>query len=151
MTGSQGNGPPRSLAIAQDEIIVEMSALANRIAKYEYLVGLGRALRVPDNGIRSDEFAVPGCQSSVWIRTELRDGRLRIAADSDTMITRGIIALLLRVLDGRPPAEIVEAELYFLDDTGLSMHLSPARAEGLTAMVRRIRASAEEACLHLPS
>jgi cysteine desulfuration protein SufE len=133
------------MAVVQDEIIGEMSRLPDRLAKYEYLVSLGRGLAVPDDGIRSDEFLLAGCQSRVWIRTELRDGRLRITADSDTMITRGIIALLLRVLDGRPPTEIVAADLYFLDVTGLSMHLSPARADGLTAMVRRIRASADAA------
>jgi len=151
VTGSGDAGTPRSMSAVQDEIIGEMSRLPDRLAKYEYLVGLGRELEVADDGIRSDEFALAGCQSRVWIRTELRDECLRIAADSDTMITRGIIALLLRVLDGRPPADIVEADLHFLDATGLSMHLSPARANGLAAMVRRIRARAEEARLQLPS
>jgi cysteine desulfuration protein SufE len=80
----------------------------------------------------------------VWIQAELRDGRLRLFADSDAMITRGIIALLLRVLDGRPPAEVAHADLYFLEQTGLSTHLSPSRANGLAAMVKQIRAYASE-------
>jgi len=143
VSASAGHAPRRSIAEVQDDIVAEMSACANRLAKYEYLVGLGRSLEVAEDGLRTDEHALAGCQSSVWIRTELRDGRLRIDADSDTMITRGIIALLLRVLDDRPPAEIAGADLRFLEATGLSMHLSPARANGLVAMVRHIREAAE--------
>lgn len=131
-----------SLARAQDRVIEEMADLEGHLEKYQYLVGLGRELESPD-GIRSDEHAVPGCQSRVWIRAEMEDGRLRLFADSDAMITRGIIALLLRVLDGQPAAEIAGAELYFLERTGLATHLSPSRANGLAAMVERIRQYAE--------
>jgi cysteine desulfuration protein SufE len=131
-----------SLGQVQDRVVEEMAGL-DRLAKYEYLVGLGQGLASPD-GIRSDEYAVPGCQSRVWIQAELRDGRLRLFADSDAMITRGIIALLLRVLDGRPPAEVAHADLYFLEQTGLSTHLSPSRANGLAAMVKQIRTYAGE-------
>lgn len=144
MSDSRGT-LPRPIDTVQDEIIAEMSGLEDRLAKYEYLVRLGRGLRVPDDGIRKDEYAVAGCLARVWIRTELRAGRLRIFADSDAQITRGIIALLLRVLDGRTPTEILQADLHFLHDTGLSMHLSPARSNGLAAMVRQIRSCAEEA------
>lgn len=132
-------GPPPSVESVQDAIVAEMSALDGPLKKYEYLVHTGRDLQVPDASVRLPEHAVPGCQSQVWIRAELRDGRLRILADSDAMITRGIIALLLRVLDGRSPADILQADLYFLDRTGLGAHLSPARANGLAAMVRQIR------------
>lgn len=134
-----------SLDAAQDQIIAEMSALEDRLASYEYLVGLGRGLDGGREEIRKEEYAVPGCQSKVWICTKLQDGRLRITADSDAMITRGIIALLLRVLDGRTPDQIIRADLYFLDRTGLRPHLSPSRANGLAAMVKRIRAEAEAA------
>jgi cysteine desulfuration protein SufE len=127
----------------QDEIIAEMSGLEDWLAKYEYLVGLGRDLPVPDDGMRTDEYAVPGCQSRVWIRADLVDGRLCLAADSDAMITRGIIALILRVLDRHPPRDVMEADLYFLDRTGLRTHLSPSRANGLGAMLKRIRSHAE--------
>jgi len=129
--------PPPTIDAAQDRIIREMSGL-DGLAKYEYLVALGRRLRCPE-GLRTEEHAVPGCQAQVWIRAELSDGCLRLFADSDALITRGIIALLLRVLDGRPPAEILDADLHFLAATGLSTHLSPSRANGLAAMVKRIR------------
>ncbi len=128
----------------QDGIIAEMSGLEDSLATYEYLVGVGRELNAPDGDVWTQDDAVPGCQSSVWIRAELEEGRLCLSADSDAMITRGIIALLLRVLDGRAPAEVAEADLYFLDRTGLRTHLSPARANGLAAVVQRIRECAEE-------
>lgn len=131
------------MSAAQDEIVAEMSDLEDWLAKYEYLVARGRELNVEDEEIRTEEHAISGCQSSVWIRAELRGGRVHLCADSDAMITRGIIALLLRVLDGRPPREVACAELYFLDRTGLRTHLSPARANGLAAMVQRIRTCAK--------
>ncbi len=143
MTAPTSSGTPEALDRAQDGIIAEMSVLEDWLATYEYLVRLGQALTVDDDGLRSDEHSVSGCQSRVWIRTELRGGRVRIFADSDAAITRGIIALLLRVLDDRSPDEIVGSELYFLDRTGLSKHLSPARGNGLRAIVQRIRGSAE--------
>jgi cysteine desulfuration protein SufE len=134
-----------SMASVQDEIIADMADLDGALKKYEYLVHLGRALVVPEASIRKPAHAVPGCQSQVWIRAELQNGRLCILADSEAMIIRGIISLLLRVLDGRTPLEILEGELYFLDRTGLGPHLSPARANGLAAMVRQIRQHAADA------
>lgn len=143
VTGTGRRVGSRSMDAIQDEIVAEMAGLQDTMARYEYLVRLGRGLTVPDAGIRAEENALAGCQSRVWMRGELRDGHLRLAADSDAMITRGIIALLLRVLDGSTPREIVEADLYFLDRTGLRTHLSPSRANGLAAMVQRIRSLAE--------
>lgn len=136
---------PAALTAVQEEIVAEMSGLEGPLAKYEYLVRLGRGLAVPSGWIRREEHAIPGCQSHTWIHAELQAGQLHILADSDAMITRGIIALLLRVLDGRTPTEILQADLFFLDDTGLRTHLSPARGNGLAEMVRRIRGYAEEA------
>jgi cysteine desulfuration protein SufE len=133
-----GHGLKDPMEEVQDGIIREMSALEDRLAKYEYLVELGRALTSPEN-IRTDDNRVSGCQSQVWIRAEVEDGLLRFHADSDALITRGIIALLLRVLDGREPEQILSASLYFLEDTGLATQLSPSRANGLTAMVKEIR------------
>jgi cysteine desulfuration protein SufE len=137
-------GAGEALDAVQDEIIVEMSGLEDALATYEYLVRVGRGLTLEEDGLRSEEHLVSGCQSRVWIRTELREGRLRVFADSDAMITRGIIALLLRVVDRRCPADVTGADLYFLSETGLSEHLSPARANGLRAIVARIRSFAEE-------
>lgn len=143
MTDPTVPGFSDTLDLAQDEIIAEMAGLEDGLATYEYLVRLGKGHPRDEDGLRSDRYSVSGCQSRVWIRTELRDGTVRILADSDATITRGIIALLLRVLDGRSPAQIVESDLYFLDRTGLSHHLSPARSNGLHAIVRRIRSFAE--------
>jgi cysteine desulfuration protein SufE len=138
-----GNGQS-SINQIQDRIIDELAHLDDRLEKYEYLIGLGRDFFVPDGGIRSDENAVAGCQARVWIKAEMREGRLRLVADSDAMITRGLISLLLRVFDDQPPQDILDAELYFLDRTGLGTHLSPSRANGLTSMVRQILSYAEE-------
>jgi len=141
----QVNGDPqRSIHEVQDEIIDEMGALDDGLERYRYLVTLGRALPPADKEIRTDANALGGCQTTVWIEAELREGMLRLLADSDAMITRGILSLLLRVLDGRPAAEVADAELYFLDRTGLRDHLSPARANGLAGMVERIRSYARE-------
>jgi cysteine desulfuration protein SufE len=123
----------------QHEIIDEMTGLEDPLDQYEYLIAQGRALDVPADGTRTDDNAIPGCQARVWVRAELVDGRLRLSADSDALINKGMIALLLRVLDGRAPAEIMDADLYFLDRTGLRTQLSPARANGLGSMVKRIR------------
>ncbi len=137
--------PDRSVDEIQDEIIYEMAGLEDGLERYQYLVALGKTLPAADDAIRTDENAVGGCQTTVWIEADLRNGKLQLAADSDAMITRGILALLLRVLDGRGPREVVDAELYFLDRTGLGTHLSPARANGLAGMVERIRSFAEAA------
>jgi cysteine desulfuration protein SufE len=145
MTGPNEPSRGSSLAAVQEEIVAEMAGLDGMIQKYEYLVARGRALEVRDGSLRREEHVVPGCQSRVWIRSELRGGVLHIEADSDAMITRGIIALLLRVLHRRTPSEILDGELFFLDRTGLAPHLSPTRANGLAALVREIRRHAEEA------
>ncbi len=134
---------PRPLDEVQAAIVEEMAALADSMARYEYLIAQGDALPRPDDALRADEHAVPGCSVAVWIRAELVDGRLRLAADSDARINRGMVALLLRVLDGRTPAEILAADLFFLDRTGLRAQLSPSRANGLAVMVRRIRSCAQ--------
>lgn len=133
------------MAAVEDQIVAELSEISDSIGRYQYLVRVGETLQAGRDGIRTEEHAVPGCQAQLWIRAHLEDGRLRITADSDAAITRGIIALLLRVLDHRTPGEIVAAELSFLDRTGLRKHLSPSRANGLEAMVTRIRELAAEA------
>ncbi len=134
----------RPIGEVQDEIIAEMAGLEDGLERYRYLVARGRALPPQESDLRTDANAIGGCQTTVWIDADLRGGRLCLRADSDAMITRGILFLLLRVLDGRPPVEVAETDLYFLDRTGLRTHLSPARANGLAAMVQRIRAYAAE-------
>ena len=145
MSPGTPGGAPLSMSAVQDQIVAEMAHREEPLEKYEYLVDLGRSLEAPTESIRQDAYAVPGCLSRVWIRARLDGGRLSIHADAEALITRGIIALLLRVLDGRTPAEILGGDLFFLDRTGLGSHLSPARANGLAVMVRQIRRLAEEA------
>jgi cysteine desulfuration protein SufE len=133
------------MAAVQEAIVAEMAGLEDGLKKYAYLVELGRALEPPGESIRQEAHEVAGCQAGVWIRADVQGGRLRILADAEAMITRGIIALLLRVLDGRTPHDILESDLFFLDRTGLRSHLSPARGNGLAAMVNKIRSYAKEA------
>lgn len=123
----------------QQTIIEEFAPLADWFDKYEHLIGLGRGHELLDAGFRTDEYALSGCQSQVWIRPEMIDGKLHFRADSDSVIIKGILALLLRVLSGRAPAEIAEAELFFLKEIGLSTNLSPSRANGVATIVRHMK------------
>lgn len=131
----------KPIAVVQEQIISEMAGLHDPMSQYGYLIAQARALQVPCD-IRSEDNLLPGCQVNVWLKAELQDSRLRLLADTDALIIRGVTALLLRVLDNRSPAEIVAADLYFLDRTGLRTHMSPARANGLAALIERIRSFA---------
>ena len=135
--------PTPSLDDVQAQLIAEMAGLEDPLDFYQYLIAQGDALPVADGDLRTEAHAIPGCQVSVWIMAEVVDGRLHLRGDSDARINRGMVALLLRVLDGRPPAEVLRADLYFLDRTRLRTYLSPARANGLAALVQRIRGCAE--------
>ncbi len=127
---------------AQRAIISEMAACPDWFAKYEYLLAGARALRPMDGELKRDPNRIDGCQSQVWIAAEMEDGRFRLTGDSDAQITRGIIALLIRVLDGRAAGEVADADLFFVRETGLATNLSPSRANGLALMIRRIKALA---------
>ena len=131
---------------AQDEIIKSFSALGDWLDKYEYIVKLGKQHVGLDESARIQENALAGCQSQVWIDGHLKDGCVSFAADSDALITRGILALLLLVLNHHPAEEIVTAELYFLSEIGLSTNLSPARANGLASIVKHMRTIADSLC-----
>lgn len=126
----------------QDQIIKEMSVHDDWLDRYEALIALGNEFGKLDEAHRTDEHRISGCQSAVWMITDVRDGRLHLRADSDSQITRGMLALLLRVFDGQSPAVVAEAELYFLDEIGLNNNLSPSRANGLSTIVRAIREAA---------
>lgn len=145
MRDSAPGGSSESIVAVQETIVEEMAGLRDALAKYEYLVALGKELEVDGEHVRRDEHLLTGCQARVWISAEVTAGIMSISADSDALINRGIVALLLRVLNGRPPGEILDSDLFFLDRTGLATHLSPARSNGLAAMVRRIRELAAEA------
>ena len=124
----------------QDQIIEEFSVFDDWLDRYDYLIGLGEGLPAIAPEHRTEQYQITGCQSRVWVDARLDDqGRVHFAADSDAIITKGIIALLVRVLNGRTPQEILGTELYFIDAIGLSANLSPTRANGLAAMVKQMR------------
>ncbi|WP_416980555.1 SufE family protein [Alistipes ihumii] len=124
---------------AQDEIIGEFSVFDEWLDKYEYLIELSGSLPAIGEEHRNEQFLIRGCQSRVWVDAELRDGKIYFTADSDAIITKGIIALLIRVLSGRTPQEIVDSDLYVIDRIGLRENLSPTRANGLLAMIKQMK------------
>ena len=123
----------------QNEIIDEFSLIDEWLDKYDYLIELSDTLPAIDPEHRTDKYLINGCQSRVWVDARLEDGKVYYSADSDAIITKGIIALLIRVLNGRSPQEIIDTELYFVDAIGLSENLSPTRSNGLLAMIKQMR------------
>ena len=123
----------------QDAIIDEFSVFDDWLDKYDYLIELSRELPHKKKKHRNDQYVIKGCQSRVWVDAELRDGRIYYTADSDAIITKGIIALLIRVFNGQTPDDILSADLYFIDRIGLKENLSPTRANGLLAMIKQMR------------
>ncbi len=124
----------------QQELVEEFDLFDQWMDKYEYLIDLGRKLPLIDPAYKDREHLIPGCQSQVWLHSELENGCIRFTADSDAVITKGIIALLIRVLSGQKPGEIANADLYFIERIGLRAHLSPTRSNGLVSMVQRMQA-----------
>ncbi|MGM9724119.1 MAG: SufE family protein [Prevotella sp.] len=123
----------------QDEVIEEFSELTDWMDKYQMLIDLGNELEVLDDKYKTEQNLIDGCQSRVWVQCDYVDGKLELTADSDALIVKGIIALLLRVLSGHTPQEILDSDLYFIDEIGLKDHLSPTRSNGLLAMIKQIR------------
>lgn len=123
----------------QDQIIEEFSIFDEWLDKYNYLIELSRELPPIDEKHRTEQYLIQGCQSRVWVDAELRDGKVYYSADSDAIITKGIIALLIRVMNGRTPDEILDTDLYFIDKIGLRENLSPTRANGLVSMIKQMR------------
>ena len=123
----------------QEEIIEEFSVFDDWLDKYDYLIGLSDSLPAIPAEHRTEQYLIEGCQSRVWVDARMEQGRVYYAADSDAIITKGIIALLIRVLNGRTPQEILDTELYFIDAIGLSANLSPTRSNGLLSMVKQMR------------
>ncbi len=130
---------PRAIREIQDEIIDEFSMFDDWMQRYEYMIELGKSLELVDEKYKTDEYTIKGCQSKVWVFAELKDQLIQFTADSDAIITKGIIALLLRVFSGQKPKDILDAELYFIDQIGLKEHLSPTRANGLLSMIKQIK------------
>ena len=123
----------------QEEIIDEFSIFDDWLDKYDYLISLSDQLPAIAPEHRTEQYVIQGCQSRVWVDARLEGGRVYYSADSDAIITKGIISLLIRVLNGRTPQEILSTELYFIDAIGLAANLSPTRANGLVAMIKQMR------------
>lgn len=123
----------------QEEIIEEFSVFDDWLDKYDYLISLSDTLPAIDPDHRTEQYLINGCQSRVWVDARLEEGKVYFGADSDAIITKGIIALLVRVLNGRTPQEILATELYFINSIGLEANLSPTRANGLVAMIKQMR------------
>ena len=128
-----------SLNEIQDEIIEEFSFFDDWMDRYEYIIDLGKKLPLIDPQLKTKERLIKGCQSQVWLNATQEDGTILFTADSDAIITKGIIALLVRVLSGQKPKDIAETELYFIDKIGLKEHLSPTRSNGLVSMVQQMK------------
>ena len=123
----------------QDEIIDEFSGFDDWMDKYQLLIDLGNEQEPLDEKYKTESNLIDGCQSRVWLQADYVDGKIVFTAESDALIVKGIIALLIRVLSGHTPQEILDADLYFIERIGLKDHLSPTRSNGLLAMVKQIR------------
>ena len=126
----------------QDAIIEEFAMFDDWLDKYDYLISLSDSLPAIDDAKRTEKYLIEGCQSRVWVASELRDGKMSYTADSDAIITKGIIALLIRVMNGRTPEEAAHIDLYFVDAIGLGENLSPTRSNGLRAMIQQMKLDA---------
>ncbi|MCD6556502.1 MAG: SufE family protein [Bacteroidales bacterium] len=127
----------------QNEIVEEFSVFDDWMDRYEYLIEIGNTLETYDDKNKTQSNLIQGCQSRVWLDAEYKEGKIYFTADSDAIITKGIIALLIRVFSGKTPDEILQTDLFFLDKIGLKENLSPTRANGLVSMIKNINAYAQ--------
>ncbi len=123
----------------QEEIVDEFSMFDDWMERYEHLIALGKSLPLIESQYKTDENIIKGCQSKVWVHGELQADKVVFTADSDAILTKGLVALLLRVFSNRKPQEILDANTKFIDDIGLKEHLSPTRANGLLSMVKQLK------------
>lgn len=123
----------------QNEIIEDFNLFSDWTEKYEYLIEQGKYLQAIDEKYKTDDYIIKGCQSKVWLRSELRDDKIVFFADSDAVITKGIIGLLIKVLNNQSPENIYNSKLFFIENTGLQEHLSPTRANGLVSMIKQMK------------
>ncbi|MBE7628760.1 SufE family protein [Tenacibaculum piscium] len=123
----------------QEEIIDEFSMFDDWMERYEYIIDLGKSLPIINETYKLDENLIKGCQSKVWLYSELKNDTIHFTADSDAILTKGIVALLLRVYSNQTPQEILNADTKFIDEIGLKEHLSPTRANGLVSMIKQIK------------
>lgn len=128
-----------SLQEIQNEIVDEFSMFDDWMQRYEYIIELGKSLPIIDEIYKTDENIIKGCQSKVWVHAEMQDDKIVFTADSDAILTKGIIAILIRVFSNQTPSAILEANTNFVDEIGLKEHLSPTRANGLVSMIKQIK------------
>ena len=128
-----------TLEQAEQQIIEEFELFEDWMDKYNYIIELGKELPLIDAQYKTPEHLIAGCQSQVWLHAEYKDGKVQFTADSDAIITKGIINLLIKVLSGRTPQEIIDAKLDYIDAIGLKEHLSPTRSNGLLSMIKQIK------------
>lgn len=126
----------------QQEIIDEFADIDDWMDRYAYIIDLGNNLPAIDEKYKTPEHLIEGCQSRVWLNADYRDGKVHYTADSDAIIVKGIISLLISVLNDHTPDEIINSDLHFIDEVGLSQHLSPTRSNGLLAMVKQMKLDA---------
>jgi cysteine desulfuration protein SufE len=129
----------KSIREIQEEIVTEFEAYDDWMDKYNYLIELSKELPLIDPKLKVNDNLINGCQSKVWLNAEYNQGIIYFSADSDAIITKGIIALLIRVMSGRTPEEIMNTDLFFIDQIGLRQNLSPTRSNGLLSMVRQMK------------
>ena len=139
------------ISMKQEQVIEEFSQFADWTDKYEYLIDLGKALPPLAEKYKTELFEIKGCQSKVWLHAEVKEGKLYLEADSDAFITKGIIALLIRVLSAQRIEDVANTDLYFIETIGLKSHLSPTRSNGLKSMVQQIKSYARHIPDHNPS
>lgn len=128
-----------SIAAKQAQLLEELSLFQDWTERYEYVIGLGKKLSPMEDALKNPDHLIKGCQSQVWLDASLVDGKVRFTADSDSVITKGMIALFVLVLDGQTPDDILSADMGFIDQTGLKEHLAPTRANALTLMATQMK------------
>ena len=128
-----------SIQDIQNEIIDEFSMFEDWMQRYEYMIDLGKSLPLIDPLYKTDDYIIKGCQSKVWVHANMQDGQVHFTADSDAIITKGIIAVLIRAFSGQSPQDIIDANTDFIDKIGLKEHLSVTRANGLVSMIKQIK------------
>jgi len=131
-----------SIEDIEKEIIEEFSVFDDWMGKYEYLIDLGKSLPMIDEKNKTDDKLIKGCQSRVWMHSEMKDGKVIFTADSDAIITKGMVALMVRVLSDHTPDDIVNSKLNFVETIGLTQHLSPTRSNGLLSMIKQMKLDA---------
>lgn len=128
-----------SIKQIQDELIDDFAFFTDWMEKYEHIIQLGKELPLIDDAYKEEKYLIKGCQSRVWLHAELIDGKVVFTADSDAIITKGLVSLMVKVLSNHTPKEIVDADLYFIKEIGLQEHLSPTRANGFLSMVKQMK------------